>query len=122
MELTSSFKKFRFRVPKIPHMLVIGLLTFTSSCAGPYDTYGAWGPKTGLGAAGGAAAGGLLAAAAGGGAEGIAAGVLLGGLLGGAIGNKLDQNDRRYIQQTAWRSLEHGTACRQPDGQWQLAN
>ena len=81
---------------------------------------GAYGPKTGIGAAGGAAAGGLIAAAAGGGAAGIAAGVIGGGLLGGALGSYLDNQDRQYMASNYQRSLEsapagQSTAWQNPD-------
>lgn len=83
---------------------IIGLLLcggLLAGCATPP------GPKATIGTLGGAAAGGLLAAEVGGGAPGIVAGVLLGGLLGGAVGDRLDANDRRYIQQASHQALEY---------------
>ena len=78
------------------------------------------GTKTAIGGLGGAAAGGLLGAALGGGGTGIAAGALLGGLIGGAVGNVLDENDKRYANETAQKALEKApsgtaTSWKNPD-------
>ncbi len=144
-----------------------------AACASPSGQVYEPGPRATSGALGGAAAGGLLGAVISGEPEAIAAGVLIGGLLGGAIGDALDANDRRYAEETAYRSFEYsrtgrrstwqnpdtghsgsvtptytyqtprgqycreyqqtivvggreqrayGTACRQPDGSWQIQN
>jgi surface antigen len=79
-----------------------------------------FGTKTAIGGLGGAAAGGLLGAALGGGGTGVVAGALVGGLLGGAVGNVLDQNDRRYANETAQKALEkapsgQATTWKNPD-------
>jgi surface antigen len=102
------WRLMRGRGGAIGAILAVLLLT---ACQNTQDS--GIGPKTAIGGLGGAAAGGLLGAALGGGGTGIAAGALLGGLIGGAVGNVLDENDKRYANQTAQRALERapsGTA------------
>ncbi len=83
---------------KIIPLLTIGLLlTACEELTGPQGT---------LGAILGGTAGGVIASEIDGSPQAIAAGVILGGLIGGAIGDSLDQMDRRYMAETAQKSLE----------------
>jgi len=150
-------------------ILPLALAVSLAACQGA-------GPKQTGGALVGAAAGGFLGSQIGGGAGKLAAtalGAAAGMWLGSEIGRSLDENDRRYANQTAQQSLEtvpagttstwvnpdsghtgtvtptrtyqttegrycrefqqtvtvggrteeaYGTACRQPDGSWQIVS
>jgi surface antigen len=107
-EDSMTFAMSQSRQPWRGTFAAVLAILLLAACQNMDDTTG--GPKTAIGGLGGAAAGGLLGAALGGGGTGIVAGALLGGLVGGAVGNVLDQNDRRYANQTAQNALEKAPA------------
>ena len=66
-----------------------------------------WGDKQQAGTAVGAGGGAVLGAAVGG-WQGAAIGAVAGGVVGNLVGKDMDENERRYTEESTWRSAREG--------------